>query len=298
MTRRRSSARRAARARRIARPTAKRRRRVLASAPAAFATAPLPPAAPKRRRNPNRHFWRVGEQKPWKNPNRHYWRVGERKPWKNPRRARRNPGAAAADHGGGLMGDVRGLGSALADIARSPMGLAWAAGGAAVTAVGGNLVAAQVARMMPTMTPGTGRLVNAAVFAGVAVGASRLIRDRTRRRQVMAGGLAMAAVELLSPGKTFEITAKVPGLRSLLPMPAISAMPPHAELIARRAALPAPRALAGTDPEPIAIDGLAEAEPGGGDSSNAMGELVPTYLNGLGCPLTGRSNELTKLVTP
>ena len=30
----------------------------------------------------------------------------------------------------------------------------------------------------------------------------------------------------------------------------------------------------------------------------AWGELVPTYLDGLGCPLTGRSNELTKLVTP
>ena len=42
----------------------------------------------------------------------------------------------------------------------------------------------------------------------------------------------------------------------------------------------------------IDIDLLALSLPG------AWGPLVMTYLNGLGCPLTGRSNSLNSLVRP
>jgi hypothetical protein len=197
------------------------------------------------------------------------------------------------------MADVAGLGSALAAIAKQPIGLAWAGGGAALTAVGGNLVAAQVARVMPAMGAGMGRIVNAAVFAGVAVGASRLVKDPLKRRQLMAGGLAVAAIELLSPGKTYAVAARVPGLNRLLPAPAVGANP-AAVLAARGLSGYGDNGVAMVEDEPVAVDGIADDGEDAGQPApdGTMGELVPTYLDGLGCPLTGRSNELTKLVTP
>jgi hypothetical protein len=307
MKKKRSSKRRArraavahARAATKTRTTATRRRvaRRRRPAPSASLGAVTVPAA----KNPSRKYWRVGKRIPWKNPSSRFWRVATKTPWKNPRRRRRNPPTSAV---GGLMADFTGLGSALAAIGKQPMGLAWTAGGAAVTAVGGNLVAAQVARVMPAMGPGLGRMVNAAVFAGVAVGASRLVKDPRTRRQMMAGGLAVAAIELLAPGKTYALAAKVPGLNRLLPAPTVGA-DPAAMLAARRGlAGYGDDGVAVVEDEPVAVDGIADDGEGDGDPAalpspegNHMGELVPTYLNGLGCPLSGRSNELTKLVTP
>jgi hypothetical protein len=264
--------------------------------------------------NPSRKYWRVAKRIPWKNPSSKYWRVKTRTPWKNPgrrRRARRNPPGGPG--GGGLMADVAGLGSALAGLAKQPSGLVWAGGGAAVTAVGGNLVAAQVAKAMPTLSPGMGRMVNAAVFAGVAVGASRFLKDPVKRRQMLAGGLAVAAVELLAPGKTLAVAARVPGLNRLLPGTPAPANP--------AAALAGPEDDDGVmglaEDEPVAVDGIADdgadldpgtagvdggvadvAGDGGGGSVGSMGDLVPTYLDGLGCTAPGRANALTKLVLP
>jgi hypothetical protein len=264
--------------------------------------------------NPSRKYWRVAKRIPWKNPSSKYWRVKTRTPWKNPgrrRRARRNPPGGAG--GGGLMADVAGLGSALAGLAKQPSGLVWAGGGAAVTAVGGNLVAAQVAKAMPTLSPGMGRMVNAAVFAGVAVGASRFLKDPVKRRQMLAGGLAVAAVELLAPGKTLAVAARVPGLNRLLPGTPAPANP--------AAALAGPDDDDGVmglaEDEPVAVDGIADdgadldpgtagvdggvadvAGDGGGGAVGSMGDLVPTYLDGLGCTAPGRANALTKLVLP
>ena len=114
------------------------------------------------------------------------------------------------------------------------------------------------------------------------------------------------------PGKSYDAVAKVPMLNRLLPSPAIGADPSVMLAMRRASAGPgvSPRAGVaglsdgedGTDlgeVEPVAIDGIADDGSGdGADDGGRMGELVPTYLDGLGCPLTARSNELTKLVTP
>jgi hypothetical protein len=301
----RSTKRRAARAAAAARSATRTRRRRARRArrarrtttAAASTAAPARPATAPTRRNPSRKYWRVGKRIPWKNPGVAV--AGSR------RRSRRRTAhdGGGAGHGSGLMSDFAGLGAALADIGARPLGLAWAAGGAAATAIGGNLVAAQVARLMPSMGAGLGRMMNAAVFAGVAVGASRLARNPTQRRQLLAGGLAVAAIELLSPGKSYDAVAKVPVLNRLLPAPPVGADP--AVLLAMQRRAGAAPGVAGSDDgtdlgevEPVAIDGVADVGNAEDAGEEAMGELVPTYLNGLGCPLTARSNELTKLVTP
>jgi hypothetical protein len=309
----RSTKRRAARAAAAARSATRKRRRRTRRARQPRRTTPAAAAAPAAGRSAMAGTARS-------NPSRKYWRVSKRIPWKNPgaavaggrRRTRRRSVSNGGGSGTSLMGDFAGLGAALADIGTGPMGLAWAAGGAAATAIGGNLVAAQVAWLLPSLGAGMGRMLNAAVFAGVAVGASRLARNPTQRRQLLAGGLAVAAIELLSPGKSYDAVAKVPVLNRLLPAPPIGADPAVLLAMQRRAA-PGMAGVGGIDDgtdlgvvEPVAIDGVADVgdadDAGDGTGTGAgdsrMGELVPTYLNGLGCPIGGRSNDLTKLVTP
>jgi hypothetical protein len=108
------------------------------------------------------------------------------------------------------------------------------------------------------------------------------------------------------------VAARVPGLNRLLPgTPAPGPANPAA-------------ALAGPDDddgvmglaedEPVAVDGIADdgadldpgtsgvdggvADVAGDGGSGSMGDLVPTYLDGLGCTSPGRANALTKLVLP
>ena len=182
----RSTKRRAARATAAARqataapaPRQRRASRSVRRAPVpAAAAAPPTRAAPAAKRNPSRRYWRVSQQIPWKNPGAAAATAATAPSAAGRSRRRRSSGGNdGADSG--LAGDVTGLGSALADIRRQPMGLAWVAGGAAATAVGGNLVAAQVAQFLPNGGAGVGRVVHAAVFAGVALGASRLLRHPT-----------------------------------------------------------------------------------------------------------------------
>lgn len=176
----------------------------------------------------------------------------------------------------GIGADFAGLGAALSDLGRNPKGFLWLGGGAAGTMVAGGIVGAQLGRVLPEMQPGMARLVNAATYAGTAVLLSRLPRDVTTRRQMLAGGLAVALWELAQPGATAPLVAKLPGIgrmiappdaRSLARMPALQANP-AAQAQAVAATQPWYRAggkvnplnwLAGAEEgDPVSVDGIAD----------------------------------------
>lgn len=272
--------------------------------------------------------------------------VAASKPTSSKKRARRNPpGVASA--GRGMIADFKGLGAALADLGKHPKGFLFLGGGALGTALAGGVLNVQLGRVMPPMQPGMARLVNFASYAGTALLLSRLPKDAKTRQQMLAGGLAVALIELAKPGTTAPVIAKIPGIDKLvapasvavaLRTPAIQAQPQVAAAIAS-AAQPWYRAGGNANPvnwlsgvaegEPISIDGIADDDgsiEGLADDDDAMGDddsgempmgddeipsdsmsgigtdsgqsLVMTYLNGIGCPLTGRSNSLNSLVRP
>ena len=267
--------------------------------------------------------------------------VAASKPTASKKRARRNPpGVAGA--GRGVIADFKGIGAALADLGKHPKGLLFLGGGALGTALAGGVLNVQLGRVMPAMQPGMARLVNFASYAGTALMLSRLPKNAKTRQQMLAGGLAVALIELANPGTTAPVIAKIPGLEKLvapasatvaLRTPALQAQPQAAAAVAA-AAQPWYRAGGNANPvnwlsgvaegEPISIDGIADDDgsiegladdesgemPMGddetpGDSISGLGigtdsgqPLVMTYLNGLGCPLTGRSNSLNSLVRP
>ncbi len=276
---------------------------------------------------------------PWK------FSVATAKPAK---RTRRNPpGMAGA--GRGVIADFKGIGAALADLGKHPKGILFLGGGALGTALAGGVLNVQLGRVMPAMQPGMARLVNFASYAGTALMLSRLPKDAKTRQQMLAGGLAVALIELATPGTTAPVIAKIPGIDKLvaptsaavaLRTPALQAQPQAAAAVAA-AAQPWYRAGGNANPvnwlsgvaegEPISIDGIADDDgsiEGLADDDDAMGgddsgempmgdeeipgdsisgpgigtdsgqSLVMTYLNGLGCPLTGRSNSLNSLVRP
>ncbi len=261
------------------------------------------------------------------------------------KRAKRNPPGAA---GAGMIADFKGLGAALADLGKHPKGFLFLGGGALGTALAGGVLNVQLGRVMPPMQPGVARLVNFASYAGTALLLSRLPKDARTRQQMLAGGLAVALIELAKPGTTAPMIAKIPGVDKLvapataevaLRMPALQAQPEVAAAVAS-AAQPWYRAGGKANPvnwlsgvaegEPIPVDGIADddgsiqglgdddamndGDPGemsmaDGDMPNdsiagpgigtdADQSLVMTYLNGLGCPLTGRPNGLNALVLP
>ncbi len=117
---------------------------------------------------------------------------------------------------GGIGDDFAGLGAALSDLGKHPKGILWIGGGAAGTIIAGGVLGAQLGRVLPAMQPGMARLVNAATYAGTAVALSRLPRDPLMRRQLLAGGLAVALWELAQPGATAPLVAKIPGLGPLV----------------------------------------------------------------------------------
>jgi hypothetical protein len=192
------------------------------------------------------------------------------------------------------------------------------------------------------MQPGMARLVNFASYAGTALLLSRLPKDAKTRRQMLAGGLAVALIELAKPGTTAPVIAKIPGVDKLVApssvavaarTPALQAQP-GAVAAMTAAAQPWYRAGGNANPinwlsgaeegDPIPVDGIADDDGSieglaeGDDDAGVMGDgdtptddiagpgigsdsgqpLVMTYLNGLGCPLTGRSNSLNALVQP
>ena len=176
----------------------------------------------------------------------------------------------------GIGADFAGLGAALSDLGRNPKGFLWLGGGAAGTMIAGGIVGAQLGRVLPEMQPGMARLVNAATYAGTAVLLSRLPRDVTTRRQMLAGGLAVALWELAQPGATAPLVAKLPGVgrlvapadtKALARMPALQANPP-AQAQAVAAAQPWYRAGGKVNPlnwlsgaeegDPVSIDGIAD----------------------------------------
>jgi hypothetical protein len=197
------------------------------------------------RYNPNSVYWRVSSKVPWRTPPtvvlarersrsrkkrkakakaKHHGIivapvmrrapiVRASKPGRR-RRTRRNPPATAV-RDQGLMGDVRGLGSALAAIGREPAGLLWLGGGAAGTLIAGGVVNAQLGRVLPALSPGMARAVNFANYAGVGILLSRLGRTPRARRQLLAGGLAVALLELAKPGITAPAVAVIPGINRL-----------------------------------------------------------------------------------
>lgn len=177
---------------------------------------------------------------------------------------------------GGIGADFAGLGSALSDLGRKPAGFLWLGGGAAGTMIAGGIVGAQLGRVLPEMQPGMARLVNAATYAGTAILLSRLPHDVSMRRQMLAGGLAVALWELAQPGATVPLVAKLPGVGRLLApadpqalarIPALQANPP-AQAQAVAAAQPWYRAggklnpmnwLAGAEEgDPVSVDGIAD----------------------------------------
>jgi hypothetical protein len=252
-----------------------------------------------------------------------------------------------------LGADFAGLGAALAELGRKPVGLLWLGGAAAGTMLAGGILGAQLGRVLPEMKPGVARLVNATTYAGTAIALSRLPRDANTRRQLLAGGLAVALWELAQPGATAPLVAKLPGVGHLLApadaqalarVPALQANPP-AQAAAVAAVTPWYRRggnwnpvnwLSGEDEDadPVRVDGIAGDggqvygldadddemlhEPMAGGSAGAAGvaggvgageddemtaaelgsEQAPlmTYLGGLGCPPSGRSNALAQLV--
>ncbi len=272
--------------------------------------------------------------------------VAASKPSASKKRARRNPpGVASA--GRGMIADFKGLGAALADLGKTPKGFLYLGGGALGTALAGGVLNVQLGRVMPAMQPGMARLVNFAGYAGSALLLSRLPKDAKTRQQMLAGGLAVALIELAKPGTTAPVVARIPGVDKLvspataevaLRTPALQAQPQVAAAVAS-AAQPWYRAGGNANPmnwlsgvaegEPLSIDGIADddgsiqglADDDGMMSDGEPGEisdgdmpsdsiagpgigtdsgqpLVMTYLNGLGCPLTGRSNSLNSLVRP
>lgn len=264
------------------------------------------------------------------------------------RRTRRNPlGVANADRG--VVADFKGLGAALADLRKHPTGLLYLGGGALGAALAGGVLNVQLGRVLPAMQPVVARMVNCASYAGMALLLSRLPKDAKTRQQMLAGGLAVALIELVKPGTTAPVIAKIPGMDKLVApasvavavrTPAVQAQPGVAAAMTA-AAQPWYRAGGNANPmnwlagiaegEPIPVDGIADEdgsiegladgdddlsddEPGDGvmgegdspaddiaglDMGTDSGQpLVMTYLNGLGCPLTGRSNQLNSLVLP
>ena len=186
---------------------------------------------------------------------------------------KRNPPEAV-----GLGADFAGLGAALTDLGRNPKGFLWLGGGAAGTMIAGGIVGAQLGRVLPEMKPGIARMVNAITYAGTAVLLSRLPRDASARRQVLAGGLAIALWELAMPGATTPMVAKLPGIgalvapadaKALARVPALQANPTVKEQ-AVAAAQPWYRSggnwnpvnwLSGADDgDPASIDGIAAAD--------------------------------------
>jgi hypothetical protein len=264
------------------------------------------------------------------------------------KRTRRNPPWVASS-GQGVIADFKGLGAALADLGKNPKGLLYLGGGALGSALAGGVLNVQLGRVLPAMQPGMARLVNFASYAGTALLLSRLPKDAKTRRQMLAGGLAVALIELVKPGTTAPVVAKIPGVDKLVApasvavaarTPAVQAQPGAAAALTA-AAPPWYRAGGNANPvnwlagvaegEPISIDGIADDDgsiEGLADDDDAMGDdesgetpmgddemsgdsisgpgigtdsgqsLVMTYLNGLGCPLTGRSNSLNSLVRP
>jgi hypothetical protein len=222
--------------------------------------------------------------------------------------------------------------------------------------VGGGIINAQLGRFLPNLTPGTARMVNAATYAGTAILLSRFSKNPQVRRQMLAGGLAIALIEALKPGVTAPVVAVIPGVQRLVtpPSAAVAAQIPAAQAdpnlqaTAVAAATPWYKAggklnpmnwLAGDEddvaglgeddlPPPVTIDGIAGpdgrmqslvgademagvAEDGGGaggwggggagissDDGAPVGDLVSTYLGGLGCLRSVRSNGLTQIVRP
>jgi hypothetical protein len=274
--------------------------------------------------------------------------VAASKPAASKKRARRNPPGVAAGAGRGLIADFKGLGAALADLGKHPTGFLYLGGGALGAALAGGVLNVQLGRVMPPMQPGMARLVNFASYAGTALLLSRMPKDAKTRQQMLAGGLAVALIELAKPGTTAPVIAKIPGVDKLvapataevaLRTPAVQAQPEVAAAVAS-AAQPWYRAGGKANPvnwlsgvaegEPIAVDGIADddgsiqglsdddamndGDPGempmaDGDMPNdsiagpgigtdADQPLVMTYLNGLGCPLTGRPTGLNALVQP
>lgn len=149
-------------------------------------------------------------------------RTKSRSPRRNP-----PPGYGQA----GLMGDLRGLMPALMEVQRHPMGLLWLGGGAAGAVVGGGILNAQLGRVLPALSPMVARVVNALGYASTAALLSRAGRSPQARRQLLAGGLAVALVELMKPGITTPLVARIPGMNGLLvpASPMIAARSPAAQ---------------------------------------------------------------------
>ena len=267
------------------------------------------------------------------------------KPTRSKKRTRRNP-PSVLSAGRGVIGDLKGIGAALSDLGKNPKGFLYLGGGVLGTALAGGVLNVQFGRILPVMPPLMARLVNFASYAGTAVALSRLPKDAKTRQQMLAGGLAVALIELAKPGTTAPVIATIPGVNQLvapssaaiaLRTPALQAQPQVAAAVAS-AAQPWYRSGGKANPvnwlsgisegEPLSIDGIADddgsiqglsdnddgindGEPGDnmgdmpsdeiagpGIGTDSGQPLVMTYLNGLGCPLTGRSNSLNALVQP
>lgn len=229
------------------------------------------------------------------------------------------------------MGDLSGVGGALASIGKQPMGTLHVVGGAAITAVGGTLVSGLIGRSLPAVSPGVARLLGAGIHLSAAIAASRLWKDPTRRRLALAGGLAVSLLELARPGSIAGLVARIPGVNRLVAAPAPTPARPMAGLGQDED----PMAGLGQDDEgaaglatdePVAVDGIADTDgrvqaliedgqagvgyapedpttmpvEGTGELVETMGSLVQTYdVAGLGaCNHIGRANALTQVVTP
>ena len=225
------------------------------------------------------------------------------KPTASKKRTRRNPPGAMST-GRGVIADFKGLGAALADLGKNPKGILYLGGGALGTALAGGVLNVQLGRVMPPMQPVMARLVNFASYAGTALMLSRLPKDPKTRRQMLAGGLAVALIELAKPGTTAPVVAKIPGMEKLvapasvevaLRTPALQAQPQVAAAVAS-AAQPWYRAGGKANPvnwlsgvaegEPIPVDGIADEDGSiqgladddamnDGDPGDSMGNDMP-----------------------
>lgn len=277
------------------------------------------------------------------------------RPHVNPRRSarhpRRNP-SDAINARRGILSDFTGIGSAVMDIKNHPKGFLYLGGGALGTAIAAGAINVQLGRFMPAIPSGFARIINFTSYAGTALMLSRIPRNTTQRRQMLAGGLAVALIELMKPGSTAPMVAKIPGVGNFvapstpaiaLRTPAVQSQPAVAAAL-NASAQPWYKAGGKVNPlnwlsglenrEPMPVDGvvgydgavyglgnddlMGDSESAdnsmsddmpGNDSVAGVGAnpsygtdagqpLVMTYLNGLGCELTGRPNALNALVQP
>jgi hypothetical protein len=190
---------------------------------------------------------------------------------------RRNP-PALRSAGRGVIQDMKGIGAALADLGKNPTGVLYLGGGVLGTALAGGIMNVQLGRVLPVLPPLMARLVNFASYAGTAVALSRIPKNSKTRQQLLAGGLAVALIELAKPGTTAPVVAAIPGINKLVapssPAVALRAPAQQAQNL-QTAAAPWYRAGGKANPvnwlsgistgEPLSVDGIV------GDDGNIQG---------------------------